>query len=433
MQPSCLQGRRARPTEHHHDCKSPGAPPAPPRTSSGGRSGAAMRPLAASSWRSMRFLYSMSRRLPTIAFLSLPAIALAKSLAPCSAVCARGGPSREGSGERRHACACRGSRQQAAPHTASRQTLRQAGGSAPPSLFLQQQPAAGSGGGGRASPWPSPPASASGAGCAPAAPRPASGWSRCQPRAPWPPHQTSSTPRAGPGPPAHAPFGGAKAAGRAVSGGRRCKRCRVWQLLLATAGGAGRMRQAGRRWRRPAGTRRHPPPPPPPPARPHLVDLLLDLHHARLGDLLHHLALLVAVVLHLGHHALGIGPRGAGGRQLLLLLQQVSPLGHGCWPGLRRPAMGCERLGRGLLCGWRALGRCWCEQSNVGSLQVRGGSLHAPGSPRLLCAAGRRQCSAGCGPHRSLIHILHLNAASVDHRQHAQLASRQSVAVRAPG
>ena len=57
--------------------------PGTSRTSSGGRSGAAMRPLAASSCRSMRFLYSMSRRLPTIALLSLPAIALAKSLAPC--------------------------------------------------------------------------------------------------------------------------------------------------------------------------------------------------------------------------------------------------------------------------------------------------------------------------------------------------------------
>jgi hypothetical protein len=51
------------------------------RTSSGGRSGAAIRPLAASSWRSMRFLYSMSRREPTMALLSLPAMAVWKSAA----------------------------------------------------------------------------------------------------------------------------------------------------------------------------------------------------------------------------------------------------------------------------------------------------------------------------------------------------------------
>lgn len=78
-------------------------------------------------------------------------------------------------------------------------------------------------------------------------------------------------------------------------------------------------------------------------ARPHLVHLLLNLDHPRLGGALEHLPLLVAHVLHLGHHALGVGPAGGGLRQLLLVLQQVSPPaagahGGGCGaPGRRWP------------------------------------------------------------------------------------------------
>lgn len=60
-------------------------------------------------------------------------------------------------------------------------------------------------------------------------------------------------------------------------------------------------------------------------ARPHLVHLLLNLDHPRLGGALEHLPLLVAHVFHPGQHALGVWPAGGGLWQLLLVLQQVSP------------------------------------------------------------------------------------------------------------
>lgn len=157
---------------------------------------------------------------------------------------------------------------------------------------------------------------------------------------------------------------------------------------------------------------------PPAAARPHLVHLLLDLHHPRLGGLLHHLALLVAVVLHLRHHALGIGPRRRGGRQLLLILQQVAPLGHGCWPGLPARVMGCSRLlERRCLCNlsvaWGAAGdanRMWsrCKDAEHACMRL---------PPTCCCVLPLRPTMQGLAPapHAGLLTAL-LHATAGSHR-----------------